>query len=60
VEAAGGKFLGEARIRKSWSRFRAMRANAADARNFVSRWFNSRRKVQDFWLLNQGDKKSAP
>jgi hypothetical protein len=33
---------------------------AADARNFLSRWFNSRRKVQDFWLLNQGDKKSAP
>jgi hypothetical protein len=35
-------------------------SQAADARNFLSGWFNSRRKVQDFWLLNQGDKESAP
>jgi hypothetical protein len=27
--------------------------------DFLSRWYNSRRKLQDFWLFNQGDEKSA-
>ena len=37
----------------------SMRANAANACNFLSRWYNSRRSLQDFWLPRQGDRMSA-
>jgi hypothetical protein len=37
-----------------------MRANVANARNFLSRWYNSRRTAQDFWLRSQGRQKVQP